>query len=137
MRPLTIDLDRLAAAFASGQGDLRLDLMSGELLDIPPQGEDLEIERLLEEEPERFLPLDSLETGERLELMQDFLSEVSPPGAFTELRAALASRRPLRSFHNALRQFPEVSAAWQAYEVDRLREHALDWLADNDLRPRG
>lgn len=136
MRPLTIDLDALAAALASQNADHRLDLLSGRLLDIPPPGEDPEIERLLEEEPERFLALDSLAPGARLTLMQDFLPEVAQLGAYTALEAALASRKPQRSFHNALNQFPEAHEAWQVYEAERLRELALDWLADNELETR-
>ncbi|WP_137973502.1 UPF0158 family protein [Pseudomonas sp. F(2018)] len=136
MRPLTIDLDALAAALADQDADHRLDLLSGRLLDIPPPGEDPDIERLLEEEPERFLALDSLSPGERLALMQDFLPEVSQPDAYTALEAALASRKPQRSFHNALNQFPDAHKDWRLYEAERLHELALDWLAENELEPR-
>ncbi|MEO4047106.1 UPF0158 family protein [Pseudomonas sp. CAU 1711] len=136
MRPLTIDLDLLACALIRDRGDLRLDLLSGRLLDIPPAGEDPEIERLLEEEPQRFLALDGLEPGERLALMQDFLPEVLEPAAYTALAAALASRKPQRAFINALAQLPEQRQAWQAYEGERLRERALDWLAEHELEPR-
>lgn len=136
MRPLTIDLDRLAAAFVSTDGDFRLDLLSGRILDIPPAGEDPQIEQLLEEEPERLLAVDCLTPGAMLALMAEFLPEVEQPAAYTALQAALDSRKPLRSFHNALNQFPSVRAAWQAFEAERLRELALDWLAENQLELR-
>ena len=132
MRPLTIDLDRLAAAFVSTDGDFRLDLLSGKILDIPPAGEDPEIEQLLEEEPERLLAVDCLAQAEILALMAEFLPEVEQLAAYT----ALESRKPLRSFHNALKQFPDVQSAWQAFEAQRLHELALDWLAKNELELR-
>lgn len=136
MRPLTIDLDRLAAAFVSTDGDFRLDLLSGKILDIPPAGEDPQIEQLLEEEPKRLLAVDCLAQDEILALMAEFLPEVEQLAAYTALQAALDSRKPLRSFHNALNQFPSVRAAWQAFEAERLRELALDWLAENELELR-
>lgn len=136
MRPLTIDLDRLAAAFVSADGDFRLDLLSGRILDIPPVGADPQIEQLLEEEPERLLAVDSLTPGAMLALMAEFLPEVEQLAAYTALQAALDSRKPLRSFHNALKQFPDVQSAWKAFEAERLRELALDWLAENQLELR-
>ncbi|WP_068824588.1 UPF0158 family protein [Pseudomonas sp. BMS12] len=136
MRPLTIDLDHLANALINEQADFRLDLLSGRLLDIPPQGEDPDIERLLEEEPERLLALEPLSGHERLALMEDFLNEVVDPDAYAALTAAMAERRQQRAFLNALNQFPDVRQAWQCYEQERLRELALDWLADNELEPR-
>ncbi|MBD9426498.1 hypothetical protein IB232_14265 [Pseudomonas sp. PDM15] len=135
MRPLTIDIDRLAAALVDDQADLRLDLLSGRLLDIPPAGEDPQIEQLLEEEPERLLALEPLSADERLALMADFLCEVVDPDAYAALTAALAERRQQRAFLNALKQFPDVRETWQHYEQARLRELALDWLADNQLQP--
>lgn len=136
MRPLTIDLDSLASALISQDSDFRLDLLSGRILDIPPVGADPQIEQLLEEEPERLLAVDSLTPGEILALMAEFLPEVEQPAAYAALQAALDSRKPLRSFHNALKQFPDVQSAWQAFEAERLRELALDWLAENQLELR-
>lgn len=136
MRPLTIDLDHLAAAIVSTDGDFRLDLLSGRILDIPPAGQDPEIEHLLEEEPERLLAVDCLTPGAMLALMAEFLAEVDELAAYTALQAALDSRKPLRSFHNALNQFPSMRCAWLAFEAERLRELALDWLADNELELR-
>lgn len=136
MRPLTIDLDHLANALTNQQGDFRLDLLSGRLLDIPPAGEDPEIERLLEEEPERLLALEPLSSGEHLALMEDFLCEVVDPDAYAALTAAMAERRQQRAFLNALQQFPKVRATWQLYEHERLRDLALDWLADNQLEQK-
>lgn len=136
MRPLTIDLDHLASALTKQQGDFRLDLLSGRLLDIPPAGEDPEIERLLAEEPERLLALEPLSNVEHLALMEDFLCEVVDPDAYAALTAAMAERRQQRAFLNALHQFPRVRAAWQLYEHERLRDLALDWLADNQLEPK-
>ena len=137
MRPLTIDLDRLADGLIDDQADLRLDLLSGQLLDIPPAGSDAEIERLLEQEPGRLLALEPLDPGERLALMEEFVDQIVDPDAHTALAAAMAERRQQRAFANALKQFPQLQQSWQAFQHGRLRELALDWLADNQLQPVG
>lgn len=133
MRPLTIDLDALVSALSTPGSDLRLDLLSGKVLDIPARDENPDIERLLIEEPERLLAVEPLTPGEQLALMEDFLPEVNQPSVYAALVNALQGRKPARTFHNILAGAPPVRAAWQAFERERLRELAQDWLEENEL----
>ncbi|MDX5374123.1 MAG: UPF0158 family protein [Pseudomonadaceae bacterium] len=133
MRPLTIDLDELACALNSEGLDHYLDLLSGRLLLIPEEDADPELEALLREEPERFLPVEPLQPDDGLALMREFLAEVIHPHAYAELQQALDSRRPARTFNHVLMQYPALLQAWQSFETGRLRELAQDWLAVNEL----
>ena len=135
MRPLTIDLDELACALNTEGLDHYLDLFSGKLLLIPEEDADPELEALLREEPERFLLVEPLQAEDNLALMREFLAEVIHPHAYDELQQALESRRPTRTFHHALMQYPALLQAWQRFEAERLRELAQDWLEQNELQP--
>ncbi|MCY1243710.1 hypothetical protein D9M72_567360 [compost metagenome] len=90
---------------------------------------------LLENEPERLLPIDPLSAEQSLQLMRDFLPEVAEPHAYAALASALEGRRPVKAFHHVLMGYPVLLQAWQLYQADRLRQCALDWLAANDLQP--
>ena len=95
MRPLTLDLDLLAAALDSRErGTHFLDLESGALRLLDP--DDLSLEEREElEDPERYLPLPRLTQDDRLELREAFLHQLRHPHAQPLLRAALESRRPI------------------------------------------
>jgi hypothetical protein len=135
MRPLTIDLDELASALNTEGLDHYLDLLSGKLLLIPEEDADPELEALLRDDPERFLPVEPLQPSDGLALMHEFLSEVIHPHAYGELHQALESRRPARTFNHVLMQYPALLQAWQAFETERLRELAQDWLEEHELEP--
>lgn len=135
MRPLTIDLNELACALSTEGLDHYLDLFSGRLLLIPEEDADPELAALLRSEPERFLLVEPLQPHACLALMREFLGEVIHPHAYAELQQALESRRPARTFTHALMQYPALLQAWQAFESERLRELAQDWLEENELQP--
>lgn len=135
MRPLTIDLDQLAFALNTEGLDHYLDLLSGKVLLIPEEDADPELEALLHAEPERFLLVEPLGQGDELALMQEFLIEVVHPHAYAALQQALAGRKPVRTFHHVLMEYPVLLEAWHAFEAARLRELAQDWLEENELQP--
>ncbi|SDI27545.1 UPF0158 family protein [Pseudomonas panipatensis] len=136
MRPLTIDLDELAFALDTSGVEHYLDLGSGQVLLIPEDDADPDLLALLDE-PERLLPIEPLSSRESIELMRDFLREVDEPHAYSALANALEGRKPFKAFKHVLMGYPELLQAWYAYQAERLRECALDWLADHDIRPAG
>ena len=133
MRPLTLDLDLLAAALDSRErGTHFLDLESGALRLLDP--DDLSLEEREElEDPERYLPLPRLTQDDRLELREAFLHQLRHPHAQPLLRAALESRRPIRTFDYELELFPSVRKAWQAFALSRLKEEVLVLLDEAGL----
>lgn len=134
MHALKIDLDALAAAFDnSGSTISYLDLDTGDLvLRQPDQPAPGEIDKY-NIEPERYLRIEPLTTGQQLELRELFLAGVGDPPVHAALSEALAGRKALRSFHYALEQFPQAQASWQRYQTQTLREQALEWLLENGL----
>ncbi|MCY1398372.1 hypothetical protein D9M71_134020 [compost metagenome] len=137
MRPLTIDLDELAVALDSPGLDHYFDLANGQVLLAPPDAAVTEFADLLEDEPERLIPIEPLSGEQSLELMRDFLPEVAEPNAYAALASALEGRRPVKAFHHVLMGYPVILQAWHVYQSDRLRELALDWLAAHELQPAG
>lgn len=135
MRPLTIDIDELAFALDTQGIDHYLDLFSGQVLLIPEEDPDPELLELLHREPERLLPIEPLSSGQSLELMRDFLREVPEPHAYSALANAIEGRKPFKAFRHVLMGYPELLQAWYVYQGERLRECALDWLADNHIQP--
>ncbi|CAD5105778.1 UPF0158 family protein [Zestomonas carbonaria] len=132
MRPLTIDLDELTLAMNNRSVDFYLDLHTGRVL---PFYDDPELEKGLETEPDRYLAIETLDSRDDYRVMEAFISTVDHPHAYTTLEHALAGRKPFRAFKYALAEYPELEQAWLDFEATRLRELAVDWLEENDLRP--
>ena len=137
MRPLTIDLDELAVALDTGDIEHYLDLGSGQVVPLLSDSPDPDLLLLLEQDPERLLPIEPLSSRESLELMRDFLREVGEPHAYAAMASALEGRKPFKAFRHVLMGYPDLLQAWYDYQAERLRECALDWLADHDIRPAG
>src|SRR6218665_1301948 len=135
MRPLTIDLAELAFALDSEGLDHYFDLLRGKVLLLLDDDAGSELATLLREEPERFVAIEPLSTGEHLALMQEFLQEVAHPHAYAALEQALVGRKPARTFNHILMGYPPLLQAWQTFERTRLHELALDWLEEHELQP--
>jgi hypothetical protein len=136
MRAMTIDLCHLQQALeAPGALEHYLDLHSGEILGVDPEQPDDGATQALAQAPERFAPIEPLDTAERLAMREDFLHHLRDPYAHPLLAAALASRRPLRAFGYELEQFPRARADWQVFEQQYLRDTALNRLHELGIEP--
>lgn len=136
MRPLTIDLTRLAQALDSRDAtEHYLDLDTGEVLAIAPGTPAPGREEKYQVQPGRYLPIEPLELSQALTMREAFLFTQQHPHAHAVLANALNTRRPLRTFDYELEQFPGLRAAWQTYQATQLRECAYAWLHDNGLEP--
>ena len=107
MRPLTIDLDELAVALDTGDIEHYLDLGSGQVVPLLSDSPDPDLLLLLEQDPERLLPIEPLSSRESLELMRDFLREVGEPHAYAAMASALEGRKPFKAFRHVLMGYPE------------------------------
>lgn len=135
MHALTIDLSELAAALCSNNSESYLDLQSGAVLMYAEQGVDPQLDELLQNAPDRLLPIEPLGSPKSFALMEDFLRQVTQPQAYQTLEQALAGHKPFRAFKYALGAYPELLQAWYDFENAQLREYALDWLAENGIQP--
>jgi len=90
--------------------------------------------KLIDENPERFIAVDRIESHESFRIMEDFVDEVKSETVRRRLMRALTGRRkPFRAFKSALEEFPEVRQQWFAYQEEREFAMARDWLAANGI----
>jgi hypothetical protein len=134
MRPVTLDLPRIEQLML-GQDTAEhfLDLHTGALLSLAAGQAKPGSEEKYEVQPDRYLAIEPLCLEERLALRQAFLFGLHDAAAHSLLSQALAGRKPLRSFDYQLESLPQVHQAWLAYQQQRIREHALEWLQTQGL----
>ncbi|WP_263147082.1 UPF0158 family protein [Pseudomonas sp. RIT-PI-AD] len=136
MRTLTLDMNRLEALLDDpGQAEHYLDLDSGALLSLEADADDQQAAQALAEAPQRYCPLEGLGEADRLAMGEAFLYELDDPHAHPILAAALAGRRPLRTFDYELERLPRIRQAWRDYRRGALHEWALAWLEERGIEP--
>lgn len=129
MRPVTLDLPRIEQLMlGQDSGEHFLDLDTGALLSLAAGQPKPGSEEKYEVQPDRYLAIEPMSLEERLALRQAFLFGLHDDAAHSLLSQALAGRKPLRSFDYQLESLPKVRQAWLAYQEQRIREHALEWL---------
>ena len=133
MTKLRIDLDELLLAFDSSSGETAyfLDCTTGEILmrwDDAPDAEEIDA-RLAAGPDERYVPIESVPSYERFQVMADF-AESLPDSAMKErLLRALHQRRPFRGFKDVLCDDEALRQRWFAFEQAAGTAVAQRWLA--------
>lgn len=136
MRTLSLDLDVLTTLINSRESlEAVLDLDTGSVTVLPPGEQDSEMRQQVELEPERYAAIPCLDTEERVALREAFLFTLDDGAAHPLLSAALAGRKPLRTFDYELDHFPHLQERWHTFEAAKLREFALNWLYEQGLEP--
>jgi hypothetical protein len=108
-----------------------LDLESGEVVqamseDVSDMPEDEDWE-----DPDRFLPIDPMDSSESFQIMEDFVDELPEGEGCRALARALRLPRPFRSFKDTLLDFPSLREQWFKFHDGRMLEYAQTWLEDN------
>lgn len=151
MPRLRIDIDELTLAMSDHDSEWVLDTETGKTLmaewirdpdlredmglelDEPGDGEaddDLGDFDLLDSD--RFVWIDPVESYESFRWMEDFADRQD--GSVRErLLDALDRPRPFRRFKDALLEFPQVRDAWFAYEDQKLKEAAREWIRYREI----
>jgi hypothetical protein len=133
MRKVPVDLLMLPAAFEShGENEWYLDLESGDVL---PVFDDPELEEKIEDDPDRFLPIEPPLAGDDFRVMEDFVAGLPPGEAKRDLERVLRRAKPFRNFREALRYWPAAQEQWFALRDGRMQELVRKWLAENDIEP--
>jgi len=136
---IRIDLGELEMAFDSGDGMTRwyLDRETGDVIGLAEWDEieeEAEIRAAIDEDADdRYLAIPSLSSHEGFRIMEDFARSLDDDRARGALLDALDRRRPFRSFKDALERFAGVGEAWFAYQSERLRQDAAEWLASEGI----
>ncbi|MFZ5958674.1 UPF0158 family protein [Pseudomonas knackmussii] len=134
MKILPVDIDDLVLVLDSNGMEFHLDLETGEIRLRPEDDLDEEFEQLLERQPQRFLYIEPVSSRDGFRIMEDFVREkVDDPRASDSLVRALEDRKPFRSFKDRLFDYPEIREEWFRYHDERLRQLALEWLAEEGI----
>ncbi|WP_371370075.1 UPF0158 family protein [Pseudomonas sp. QL9] len=134
MKILPVDIDDLVLVLDSNGMEFHLDLETGEIRLRPEDYLDEEFEQLLERQPQRFLYIEPVSSRDGFRIMEDFVREkVDDPRASDSLVRALEDRKPFRSFKDRLFDYPEIREEWFRYHDERLRQLALEWLAEEGI----
>ena len=138
MRKLQIDIqDLLMAMEHSDEADYYLDRETGELNFVSSLDPEVteEFASLLEADPDRYEPVDKIDSHTGFEIMEDFIATLPVGEIARELEEALRRRRPFRQFKDVLLNHPDQQAAWFRYHDERCTRIALDWLESVDIEP--
>lgn len=133
----TINLDEVADAmdqWSESTEEPLLDRETGHVVVVPDFDwtgvEDPELERAIEAEPDRFLPIPRFETRLEYEWMAVFCESIGDADARAKDRIAdaLRGKGAFRRFKDVLYEYPALRERWFAERNDYAANHASAWL---------
>ena len=137
MDRIPVHLDDLGNALYDGGGLAEhrwyLDLRNGQLIpvseyaDLPEEYDDIG------EQPEVFLYIEPRSSHEGFEVMENYVDGLPESEARRALARALRLPKPFRSFKDTLFDFPEQREAWFAFQTQRQREAAIQFLEEKQV----
>ncbi|MFP4038026.1 MAG: UPF0158 family protein [Desulfobacteraceae bacterium] len=134
-KTLAIDLDELCQAMedASYENEYYLDLETGEILFLSDYIDEEETDRLrkgLDEDPDRYEQVPSVDSREGYKDMEDFIETVEDEHLAELLEVAIDGRGAFRRFKDVLLNYPEERERWFRFKDERMRERVLEWLEE-------
>jgi len=88
---------------------------------------------IIENNPDRFMFIEPIESHESFEIMENFTSGLPDDIIKSKLSTALSKRKPFRHFKDELYDFPEVQKEWYKFHEDEMKRIASEWLEDYDI----
>jgi len=123
--------------FALECADLELrnyyDTVTGEICVTGPFEDDPGERERIAADPERYLPIDHLDSFTEHEWMERFTADIADPHLQTQLQRALRGHKPLRRFKDALLRAPAERERWFALRDRLLKERIAQWFETRDL----
>ena len=135
-RRLTIDWDDLemALTWRDPEGGHYLDITTGEIVFWSRGGDGPSEEEMDDGAADgRLIPIEPVPSSVGYGWMEEFAAALPDSELRHRLDAALAGHRPFRRFKDVLEEFPTDREAWFAFEAERLRAAAREWLDDNEI----
>ena len=134
---MLIDAEELIVALESRAAEMEwyLDLVSGQVLPLFSEAldDDTSFAEALEAEPDRYLPIDPIESHEAFRIMEAFVASLPPGVPSARLTSALTQRHPFRHFKDALLAWPLIREQWFQFHGARMRQVAREWLTENGV----
>ena len=137
LRELTIDKGLLLIAFDEGFGgetESYLDLKTGEILTVSENlEEDEEISARIEAEPDRYEPIERLDSHSSFRIMDNFAGSLPASPVKQRLFEALARNKPFRRFKDIVHADLALRQELFAFQEQALEGYARDWLEVNGI----
>lgn len=130
---LSVDAGDLIEALEKGpdEGAWMVDLESGEVVLAAPEAVTGMPENEDWEDPDRFLPVQPMDARATFQLMADFVEGLEDGEGPRALDRALRMHHPVRSFKDALMDFPALEERWFRHLDARMLEYAQEWMDEN------
>jgi len=87
----------------------------------------------IEDQPERFLCIEPLESHVSFGAMEDFIAELDGDESKSALVDSLNLAQPFKAFKNALCNYPDVRQQWLEFHNQWMLEKAKEWLHEEGL----
>jgi hypothetical protein len=111
-----------------------LDLLTGEVILWTREGDAPSSEAIDEGLAEgRLIPIDPLPSSVEYGWMEEFVATVRNASLRQRLEAALGGNRQFQRFKDALADHPRERERWFAFQGERLRAAAREWLEENGV----
>lgn len=134
---MKIDL-RMVAEALEDHSDLEnyLDLMTGEVVPVSEEftGTPEEIMMEIQENPDRFLLIDPMDSRDGHRIMQAFVNGMAEGEARRSLAGAISGRKPFASFKHVLFDYSGERAAWFEFHNGRMLQAAREFLCLNEVK---
>jgi hypothetical protein len=120
----------------SGMMNHFLDKKTGEIVFVSEYDvldEDEETKKLIEDEPDRFLWIDTVSSNKGFRIMEEFVESLPDGEAKMILCKALAWKKPFSNFKDALHDYPDIREQWFEFHDKALGELATEWLEVNEI----
>lgn len=137
---LAISRDDFLSAFTDRfpESEWYLDRQTGELIWISPdvsldEENELDVESLISEDPERFLVVEPVSSRDAYRLMERFIEQLDDVEAAKVLTQAINQKRAFFQFKDRLHDYPALREQWFVFEARWLAEMAEQWLADEGI----
>jgi len=87
----------------------------------------------IEEDPDRYLYIEPIESHEGFHIMEDFVATLPQTQEKLILQKALSWRKPFSNFKNALNEMGDIRQQWFDYHETSMRKYIQEWLEAEDL----
>ncbi len=138
---LKVDLGELAEAMNYGGYDTEyyLDMETGDIIPVCDAYEDMEefaeAFKAIEDESERYVYIDKVESWDAYRDMEEFISTVKDEQLRKLLLVAIDGKGAFSRFKNVIWEYPEENDRWFALKNEKEQQRALEFLDAIGVEP--
>lgn len=133
---IKIEKSMLEFAFENHSFDTQyyLDIETGDIITKSDEVFEEEIdEEEIENNPERFYYIESIESRRSFKIMEDFIYTIDDKKIKDDLNDSINRKKPFRSFKDRLYNYPEIQERWYKFYEEELEKIMIEWLQDNNI----